>query len=127
MLVALALSLSLSNIGNELPTASAQVNKVLVIGLDGCRPDALDVANTPYIDSLIENGAYAVGRGNPRSSSGPCWSSILCGVWSDKHGVTDNSFSGSNYGEYPDFLTIIERLKPSLRTVGIHSSPLGPV
>ncbi|MCH7904754.1 MAG: alkaline phosphatase family protein [Armatimonadetes bacterium] len=119
MLVALALSLSFSNISHEPPTAAAQVNKVLVIGLDGCRPDALEVAETPYIDGLIENGAYAVGLGNPRSSSGPCWSSILCGVWSDKHGVIDNSFTGSNYAEYPDFLTLVERLKPSLRTVGI--------
>ena len=93
--------------------------RVLVIGLDGCRPDALQVAKTPNIDSLIAEGAWAVGRANPITVSGPCWSSILCGVWTDKHGVTDNGFGGSNYGEYPDLLTLVESLRPDLRTVSV--------
>ena len=33
-------------------------NKVLFIGIDGCRADALEVANTPNIDSIIQNGLY---------------------------------------------------------------------
>ena len=95
------------------------VKKVLVLGIDGCRPDALLVAETPNIDSLIENGAWAVGQANPITSSGPCWSSIMCGVWTQKHGVTDNGFGGSNYDEYPDFLTLLEKIKPELRTVAV--------
>ena len=33
-----------------------QDKKILFIGLDGCRSDALNVADTPNIDSFIENG-----------------------------------------------------------------------
>ena len=33
--------------------------KVLVIGIDGCRPDALAQAATPHLDSLIAGGIYA--------------------------------------------------------------------
>ena len=35
-----------------------QNKKVLFIGIDGCRSDALEAANTPNIDQLIENGLY---------------------------------------------------------------------
>ena len=38
----------------------SQERKVLMIGIDGCRPDALNLANTPNIDSLIDNGAYSL-------------------------------------------------------------------
>ena len=34
-------------------------NKVLIIGVDGSRPDAILKANTPNIDSLWKNGAYS--------------------------------------------------------------------
>ena len=32
-------------------------NKVLIIGVDGSRPDAILKANTPNIDSLWKNGS----------------------------------------------------------------------
>jgi len=58
--------------------------------------------------------------------SGPGWSSLLTGVWPDKHGVTDNSFRGKRYDEYPDFLTRIERVRPELNTfAAIDWLPLG--
>jgi hypothetical protein len=100
-----------------MPTAPAK--KVLVIGVDGCRPDALTKATTPYIDGLIRNGCWAVGRADPLTLSGPCWSTVLCGAGAKKHGVTDDGFVGANFREYPDFLTLIERSRPSLRTVAV--------
>ena len=39
--------------------AEGKENKVLIIGIDGCRPDALIAANTPSIDHLIENGSFS--------------------------------------------------------------------
>ena len=78
--------------------------KVLMIGIDGCRPDALQIANTPNIDELIANGIFAPDALNDDITvSGPGWSAILCGVWSDKHGVVDNYFAERNYEEYPVF------------------------
>lgn len=105
---------------------NAQTPKVLIIGIDGVRSDALAVANTPNIDALIANGTYSYDALNDDITiSGPGWSSMLTGVWSPKHGVTDNSFVGSNYGAYPHFFQHIEHSNSSLTTASIcHWSPI---
>ncbi len=85
--------------------------KVLVIGIDGMRPDARAAASTPNMDALIADGAHS-----PEcvvediTISGPCWSSMFCGVHRNKHGVTGNSFAGSNYAQYPHFFKRLEEL-----------------
>ena len=99
---------------------SQTTKKVLIIGIDGCRPDALTLALTPNIDSLAANGLYSVDALNDDITiSGPGWSSILCGVKSDKHLVTGNNFSGNNYANYPTLFTYIEQHDPNLHTVSI--------
>lgn len=97
----------------------AQDNKkVLFIGIDGTRPDALEFASTPNMDALITDGIYTPDALNDDiTSSGPGWSAMLTGVWSDKHGVTDNSFSGSNYEDYPSIFKRIEDFNSDLHTV----------
>ncbi|MFZ4575538.1 MAG: alkaline phosphatase family protein, partial [Phycisphaerales bacterium] len=86
------------------PAEAQVVRKVLVIGVDGMRPDALQAANAPTFDSLIAAGAYSgLCAAEDITISGPGWSSILTGVHRNKHGVTDNSFAGANYGAYPHF------------------------
>lgn len=91
--------------------------RVLLIGIDGVRPDVLAEVPTPVMDSLAESGWYtAVARTTTPSVSGPAWSSILTGVWPAKHGVLDNGFEGRRYSEYPDFLTLAERERPALAT-----------
>jgi predicted AlkP superfamily pyrophosphatase or phosphodiesterase len=98
--------------------------KVLVIGIDGVRPDILAEVPTPHLDSLIAAGAYR-GRVTTQAQtiSGPGWSSILTGVWPAKHGVVNNDFSTNNYAAYPDFLTRIEKMKPKLTTFAVVSWP----
>ena len=55
--------------------AFAQTQKVLIIGIDGCRPDALEVANTPNLDMLIANGTFTYDAMNEDVTySGPGWS-----------------------------------------------------
>jgi len=94
--------------------------KVLVIGIDGVRPDVLAEVETPNLDMLAAEGAFtATARTGFPSVSGPGWSSFLNGVWPDKHGVTDNSFEGARYEDFPDFLTRIERLRPELETFAV--------
>ncbi|MEM7416145.1 MAG: alkaline phosphatase family protein [Gemmatimonadota bacterium] len=91
--------------------------KVLVIGIDGVRPDVLAEVETPNIDALIVGGSYtARTRTTTPSVSGPSWSSMLTGVWPEKHGVRDNEFVGRRFDEYPDFLTRIEAVDPELAT-----------
>lgn len=100
--------------------------KSLVIGIDGLRPDALELANTPFIDSLI-NGSFGGGAfrtaysGQAQSEditvSGPNHSSMLTGVHRDRHGVTDNSYSGINFATYPEYFTRLEQARPEWNTV----------
>ena len=91
---------------------NGQNKKLLFIGIDGCRPDALTQAQTPNIDGLINDGIYINNalcsiNGQP-TVSGPGWSTMITGVWYDKHGVSDNSFTGSNFDEYPPFNILLE-------------------
>ena len=72
---------------------------------------------TPNMDTLAESGWYtAEARTTTPSVSGPSWSSMLTGVWPDKHGVTDNNFTGRDYDRWPSFLTRVERDRPALGT-----------
>ena len=91
--------------------------KVLLIGIDGVRPDVLAEVATPVMDSLTAGGWYTPeARTTTPSVSGPSWSSMLTGVWPEKHGVVDNRFEGRRYAEYPGFLTLVERERPDLAT-----------
>ncbi len=91
--------------------------KVLLIGIDGVRPDVLAEVPTPNIDALAAAGWYtAEARTTTPSVSGPSWSSMLTGVWPAKHGVVDNGFAGRDYARYPSFLARIERARPELAT-----------
>ena len=96
------------------------IKKVLLIGIDGCRADALELANTPTIDNLIANGVYSPDALNDDITiSGPGWSAILCGVWSNKHLSIDNSFVGTDYANYPPLFKRIEDFDANLHTVSI--------
>jgi len=96
------------------------IRKVLHIGIDGCRGDALVSANTPAMDNLIAQSIYSLdGLCSPPTWSGNGWSSMLTGVWHTKHGVTDNTFSGSDFVTYPDYLSRIETYDPNLRTISL--------
>lgn len=101
--------------------------RVLFIGIDGCRSDALVAAMerglAPQMKMLSEgeNGLltrqfYAGGEiGAPTHQptiSGPGWSSLLTGVWIDRHGVKDNGFIGGRYQTYAHFMQRIKEVKP---------------
>lgn len=97
---------------------------VLVVGIDGLRADALQAATTPAIDAVTSQGvstmaAYAGGETGTATEqptlSGPGWSSILTGVWTDSHGVVDNQFGGRDFETYPHFFTRIRQVQPDAR------------
>ncbi len=102
------------------------IKKTLLIGIDGCRPDALQTANTPNLDRLIANGIYSPDALNDDITySGPGWSAIVCGVWSNKHLVTNNFFLTQDYDSYPSIIKRIEDYNPSLTTASIcHWNPI---
>lgn len=102
-------------IKTDCPQGIEPVYKVLFIGWDGVRSDALQAASTPNLDSLLTQSIYSyhVDRG-PYTVSTPGWSTILHGVWPNKHGLTENSFRKNNYDKYPDIFCIMRKTKPNL-------------
>ena len=95
-------------------------NKVLIIGIDGCRPDALLEANTKNLDELWKNGAYTFNsKTDGLSWSGVCWTGMLTGVWKEKHKVYSNKYKNPNTKEYPHFFRRVKEQKPNLKTYSI--------
>ncbi|MCI5083650.1 MAG: alkaline phosphatase family protein [Saprospiraceae bacterium] len=103
--------------------------KALFIGIDGVRSDALQQANTPNIDALTQDGLYSYDSWHLGvTSSGPSWSSMLTGVWEAKHLVTNNSYSGANFGEYPYLSNPLKEWNPDLKCVQVFTwNPQGEV
>ena len=101
-------------------------SRVLIIGIDGLRSDCLEAANTPAIDALIADGLFSPDAlNNDITYSGPGWSAMMCGVWSDSHGVTSNNFTGSNFDGFPSFMKRLESENPNLNTHSIcHWAPI---
>lgn len=111
---------------------------VLLFGIDGLRADALKVSvekgAVPNLAGLIATGAVtwtAYTGGTPDTPtfqstvSGPGWSSVLTGVWTDKHGVTDNGFKGSHFDRYPNFFERLHEGHPQAKFVSLVSwSPI---
>ncbi|MEM7158772.1 MAG: alkaline phosphatase family protein [Myxococcota bacterium] len=103
------------------------VSKSLMIAVDGLRGDALESANTPAFDSLIDgtwqpnyNGAYTAEAQcltDANSVSGPNHWSIMTGATGSQHGVTGNGDVGAGDGEnFPHYLSLLERDNAELNT-----------
>lgn len=106
--------------------AESSSRRVLYLGIDGTRWDALQAAATPTLDRLLAAGIHSdtcliLGDRYRKNDtiSGPGWSTILTGVWADKHGVNDNSFKGKNYDSFPHLFARIKQRQPEARTVSL--------
>jgi predicted AlkP superfamily pyrophosphatase or phosphodiesterase len=69
------------------------------------------VSNSAYTWDAYSGGEL----GKPTQQltvSGPSWSSILTGVWVNKHRVWNNSFADPNFDEYPHFFKRIREKRP---------------
>ena len=89
---------------SELPEGKTE-KKAIVIGFDGCRADALNLAKkeNSVINTLLNDGAsinltYCGGVNYPEentqdTSTAPGWCSILTGEWADVHGITANDIT----------------------------------
>ena len=96
-------------------------NKVMIIGIDGFRSDAMTQEITPFIYEFSQRNVYKnlSHLTEEDTYSGPNWSSILTGVHYNKHNVTDNSFDGSLFDVFPTFLKYIENNINSISTSSI--------
>ena len=65
-----------------------EIERVVIISIDGLRPDALALADTPTLDNLIANGAYSPNAQTVRvSETLPSHASMLSGTIPEKHGI----------------------------------------
>jgi predicted AlkP superfamily pyrophosphatase or phosphodiesterase len=103
-----------------------RTKKVLIIGIDGCRPDALRAARAPHLKALADNGAYSYrAQTGDLTVSGSGWSSMLCGVWREKHGVRGNDFAGQNFAEFPHFFRRVRQARPrAYLASAVHWAPI---
>jgi len=112
-------TLAVATMATQFASAS-QKKKVMIIGMDGVRSDALQAASTPNIDQLIATGFFTYDSWHlGYTVSGPSWSAMFTGVWHQKNGVTDNSYAGSNFANYPYYPHRVKEVKPNLYAVQI--------
>jgi predicted AlkP superfamily pyrophosphatase or phosphodiesterase len=106
--------------------AQEPARKVLIIGIDGCRPDALLQAKAPHLHKLIAEGAFSdQAQTGDITVSGPGWTSMLTGVWREKHGIRDNKFENADLKTHPHFFTRLKAKFPKAKTASIvHWAPI---
>ncbi|WP_426327048.1 alkaline phosphatase family protein [Pedobacter sp. R-06] len=98
----------------------AKPKKVLFIGIDGCVWKAITATNAPNLKTLMDQSytsTNALAQVPTWSSNG--WSALFTGVGVAKHKASDNSFSGSDFVNYPSFFRQIKTSLPTLRTASI--------
>jgi predicted AlkP superfamily pyrophosphatase or phosphodiesterase len=108
--------------------SSAQVQKVVVILVDGIPYDVIKKVKTPNLDKLVKTGGLAkayVGGEKGGTSESPTisavgYNSMLTGTWANKHNVWGNGIENPNYN-YPTFFKVTRDLRPELK-LGIFST-----
>ncbi len=93
---------------------------VLLIGTDGTNLDKIleyaynqDSGFKTAMDHGITGATTEV---NHTTISGPSWSTILTGVWDDKHGVINNVFESDPYDKWPTVFNLLEYHNPNIET-----------
>ena len=105
------------------PTATAPplpgIARVLIISVDGLRPEAISLAPMPNLQTLMETGIYSLtAQTTYPSSTLPAHSSMFTGMCPDKHGVDWNDYIPKNgYAKGPSLFEIAHNA--GLRTVMI--------
>jgi len=132
MLTVLSIALCSASCGAPIPARTDRATRtraVLVIGLDGLRPDALTRAETPHLDRLFGRGRSTMTglthvQGD--TSSGPGWASVMTGVDALEHGVLHNGMDAQiRRDQFPTFL---QRATERTHWVGVASEdPRVPV
>lgn len=96
--------------------------KVLIIGIDGFRADAMQDTITPFLFSLAQSpNTYYTNQNHVQelTFSGPNWSSLCTGVDFCKHMVTTNGFGDNQLSEFPHFFKYVEQVNGNKNTVSI--------
>lgn len=90
------------------PTPAPFARRVLILSIDGLRPDAISLAPMPNLMSLMQTGAYSLTAQTIHPSSTlPSHASMLGGYCPDVHGVDWNDYvPGYGYANGTDLFDI---------------------
>jgi predicted AlkP superfamily pyrophosphatase or phosphodiesterase len=92
------------------PSPSAQ--RVVIMSIDGGRPDVVLRANTPNVRALCADGSFTFwARTTELSVTLPSHASMITGVTPEKHGITFNKDVPEEELFYPKYPTIFELAK----------------
>ncbi|OBH14779.1 alkaline phosphatase family protein [Mycolicibacter sinensis] len=96
---------------------------VLLFGTDGTNLDKIlehayndDSGFKMLMDRGVTGATSIIGH---QTMSTPSWSTILTGVWDDKHGVVSNVYRPEPYTTWPSVFNLIEYHKPEIDTTVI--------
>ena len=104
----------------DLPSAQIKQKKVLFIGIDGFVWKTISATNTPNLHELMKNSYVSTNAlAEVPTISGNGWAALLTGVGLAKHQSPDNSFSNTNFGNYPTFFHEIKKQHPELKTASV--------
>ncbi len=89
-----------------------EIERVVVISIDGLRPDRLLLADTPVLHAMIKGGAYTFwAKTTAVSITLPSHVSMLTGMTPGKHGIEWNQDLPLASPIYPNFPTVFETAK----------------
>jgi predicted AlkP superfamily pyrophosphatase or phosphodiesterase len=96
------------------------IERVLIISIDGCRPDLLLRADTPVIHSLLPKASFSFwARTTAESVTLPSHVSMLTGVVPIKHEVQWNKDLPLEHPVYPAYPTLFQLAKRAGYTTGM--------
>ena len=102
------------------PRPVEQVKRVLIISIDGLRPDLLLRARTPHLRELFENGTYTFwARTTAASITLPSHVSMLTGVVPEVHAIMWNADLPLAQPVYPSAPTLFELAKKAGYTTAL--------
>ena len=103
-----ALSAAETDTRTEKPVEA--IDRVLVISVDGFRPDLLLRADMPHVRSLCAEGSFSFwAETTPEAYTLPCHVSMLTGAPAEKHGVTWNEYIEQSYPNVPTLFEVAKR------------------
>lgn len=108
LIASLALSL-VCQLPGQATRPLPQVDRVLIISIDGLRPDLVFRANTPNLHKLLNEGAFSLwAQTVPIANTLPSHVSMLTGVSVEKHGIDFNDERATTRPVYPHAATLFE-------------------
>src|ERR1700712_227630 len=98
----------------------AEISRVLLISIDGCRPDLLLRANTPVVHRLLNEGSFSFwARTTAESVTLPSHTSMLTGVTPVRHGIQWNADLPLEHPVYPSYPTLFQLAKQAGYSTGM--------